>query len=112
MAAELQSWVFDTGQAALQSRRGRAYLRGEDYVFTMTVSDVRGEDPIFVEGAPGDGDGAVEAGGVVLVSGQGKGTGGQEGVKVGDVVGIRAPTWEIEVMGRQWHVGVDWKVIR
>ena len=48
----------------------------------------------------------------VLLAGQGgaRGSGGVK-VKVGDVVGIRAPTWDIEVGGEKWVVGVDWAVL-
>lgn len=30
----------------------------------------------------------------------------------GDVVGIKAPLWEVEVQGVRWAVGVDWKVLQ
>ena len=40
----------------------------------------------------------------------GKGRGEGE-VGVGCVVGIREPTWEIEVEGENWRVGVEWKIL-
>jgi hypothetical protein len=48
----------------------------------------------------------------VLLSGQGgaRGTGGVT-IKIGDVVGIRAPLWDVDVGGEKWSVGVDWVVL-
>jgi hypothetical protein len=48
----------------------------------------------------------------VLLAGQGgaRGSGGVK-VRVGDVVGIRAPTWDIDVGEEKWMVGVDWAVL-
>jgi hypothetical protein len=47
----------------------------------------------------------------ILLAGQGdaRGTGGVK-VKVGGVVGIRAPMWDVDVRGEKWVVGVDWVV--
>lgn len=33
-------------------------------------------------------------------------------VPVGSTVGVRAPTWDIELDGVSWTVGVDWKVLQ
>lgn len=48
----------------------------------------------------------------LLLAGQGgaRGTGGVK-IKVGGVVGIRAPLWNMEVGEEQWTVGVDWVVL-
>jgi hypothetical protein len=48
----------------------------------------------------------------VLLAGQGgaRGTGGVR-VKMGGVVGIRAPMWDVDVRGEKWVVGVDWVVL-
>lgn len=48
-----------------------------------------------------------EGKGWVLV---GKGR-GQGEVWVGRLVGIREPSWEVEVQGEVWRVGVEWKVL-
>jgi hypothetical protein len=32
-------------------------------------------------------------------------------VRVGDVVGVKAPTWDIHVGGEKWVVGVEWVVL-
>ncbi|KAF1849013.1 uncharacterized protein K460DRAFT_364934 [Cucurbitaria berberidis CBS 394.84] len=48
----------------------------------------------------------------VLLAGNGgaRGAGGVR-IKVGGIVGIRAPTWEVDVSGEKWLVGVDWVVL-
>ena len=45
----------------------------------------------------------------VLVAGQGcvRGSGGVL-VKIGSVLGVRAPTWHVDVQGERWLVAVDW----
>lgn len=40
----------------------------------------------------------------------GRGRGDAE-VEVGCLVGIREPTWEIEVEEERWRVAVEWKVL-
>jgi hypothetical protein len=32
-------------------------------------------------------------------------------VRVGDVVGVKAPTWVVDVGGEKWVVGVEWMVL-
>lgn len=107
IAAEIQSWVFEAGQAATESRRGRGYLRGENWVFTLKVASVTGSGPWFVEST----NGGQAEGLVMLVDGQGKSGSKRNGVKQGNVIGVRAPTWSVEVMDRSWALGVDWMVI-
>ncbi|USP78841.1 hypothetical protein yc1106_06115 [Curvularia clavata] len=48
----------------------------------------------------------------VLLAGQG-GSRGSRGVrvKVGTVIGVRAPTWEIDVGKEKWLVAVDWVIL-
>lgn len=48
----------------------------------------------------------------ILLAGQG-GTRGLGGitVKIGTVIGVRAPTWEIDVGDEKWLVAVDWVVL-
>ncbi|CAO2650207.1 Nn.00g014990.m01.CDS01 [Neocucurbitaria sp. VM-36] len=48
----------------------------------------------------------------VLLAGQGgtRGSGGVK-IKVGGIVGVRAPMWDVDVSGEKWVVGVDWVVL-
>ncbi|KAK0855977.1 hypothetical protein LTS02_010839 [Friedmanniomyces endolithicus] len=104
MAATMQQWVIETGQAAVQSRRGHAYLRGEDYVFKAIVEVVEGDGPYLVRATTGNGEVAY----VMLAAGNGERA---ASVVIGSIVGLRAPTWAVECEGRVWRVGVDWKVL-
>ncbi|KAK5127243.1 hypothetical protein LTR85_008605 [Meristemomyces frigidus] len=107
MAATVQQWVVETGQAAVQSRRGQAYPRGEDIVMRVKVEEVEGAGP-FVATAKTTHREVVN---VLLTQSASVSSARVADVKEGDVVGIRAPTWDAQIDGRSWAVGVDWKVI-
>lgn len=109
MAAELSTWINEAGSAASASRHGRGYLRGEDYVTKIKVDAVAGFEPgsMFIEGRTEGGKGVR----VVLTDGNVGIADRKDTVREGDVVGIRAPTWDVFVDGRTWSVGVDWKVL-
>jgi hypothetical protein len=48
----------------------------------------------------------------VMLAGQGGGRGsGGVKVKVGGIVGIRAPLWDVDLAGEKWMVGVDWVLL-
>lgn len=112
MAAEFSSWVIETGQAASLSRRGKGYLRGSDFVREIRISRVQENNdqgsmgPVFVEGVDGGGGECK----IMLAQRAEE----KHGVKVGDVVGIRAPSWDVLVDGEGggWVVGVDWRIVR
>lgn len=107
MAATLQQWVLDTGQAAVQSRKGQEYLRGEDYVMRVKVDEVTGSGPFIVRAKTVNGD--VVA---ILLAGGAHALGSEsKQVHAGGVVGIRAPTWEIQLDSTTYTVGVDWRII-
>lgn len=108
MAAELQSWVFEAANAAVQSRRDRAYLRGEDYTTTFKVNDVAGGDPVFVRGETTADATPLQA---ILVGERDRARTRRTTITVGSTVSIREPTWMVDVLGRQWIVGVDYKLI-
>ena len=42
----------------------------------------------------------------LLIGGDGRWT-----VREGDQVRIREPTWEVDLEGKKWKVGVDWRVV-
>lgn len=106
MAATAQQWVIETGQAAVQSRRGQAYLRGEEVVMRVKVEDVEGDGPFMACARTANG----EAMHVLLTRNASTSSSRVTRVKNGDVIGIRAPTWEVQIDGRSWTVGVDWAV--
>jgi hypothetical protein len=107
MAATLQQWVLETGQAAIQSRKGKGYLRGEDYVMRVKVDQVRGDGPFTLHAKLSSGD-LVS---ILLVGGNRAGSGRLNEIHPSSVIGIRAPTWEVEFSGRMYTVGVDWRTL-
>ena len=108
MAAELQTWIFEAGNAASQSRRGRAYLRGEDYTMCLKAIDVTGEHPIFVQGETAEDQIPVQA---ILVGETDRTNLRRVKINPGDTIGIREPTWTVNVLEKQWVVGVDYRLI-
>jgi len=107
MAAELQSWIFETGNAAVQSRRGQDYLRGEDYAIRIQVHEVTGDGPFFVYAETSDGTPQR----VLLVEGNNRSGSKATSIRTEDIIGIRSPTWTITVDGKDWTVGVDYKIL-
>lgn len=107
MAATMQQWVIETGQAAVQSRKGQGYLKGEDYVMRAKIGSINGDEPFTAHATLPTGD-AIH---LILTANHSPRTAQTQEVTEGCVVGIRAPTWEMEVDRRWWTIGVDWKVI-
>lgn len=129
----VQGWIIDaaqtrTGTAGIVWGRGRedgvrvkvriSSLGGGDEVEGVEcwpggVVFVWGEtEPGMYNASRASSVAGEEQGVRVLLAGQG-GVGGAGGVRirVESVVGIRAPTWEIDVGGEKWMVGVDWVVL-
>lgn len=107
MAATVQQWVIEAGQAAVQSRRGQGYLRGEDFVLRGKVQDINGDGPFITSAKLPNAEGID-----LLLTGDNGANGSRTNVlRTGSVVGLRVPTWLIEVEGREYTVGVDWRVL-
>ena len=107
MAATVQGWIVDAGQAAIQSRRGQTRELQEAWTVRIRVEQVSGRDPYLILGRVSHGELAN-----VLLSAINPSAGdGERGVEIGDVIGVRAPTWEAQVDGLTWRIGVDWRVL-
>ena len=104
----MQQWVFETGQSAAQSRKGQGYLRGEEYVMRVKVESKKGGRPHVVEARTSNGE-PVNL--IVAAAGQGSTTRSQE-ILQGSMIGIRAPTWTVELEGVRYAVAVDWRVLQ
>lgn len=104
----MQQWVLETGQAAAQSRRGQGYLRGEDYVMRARIEGVRGNGPHVVKARTVNGESVS----VILARSAQVGGVQSLNVAVGSMVGVRAPSWDVEIGGEHYAVAVDWKVLQ
>ena len=103
MAATVQQWVLEAGQAAIQSRKGKAYLRGEDYQMRAKIEGaVEGNGPFTATARLANGEPLR-----LLLAGRAH----VDGLRDGCVLGIRAPMWEVELADETWTVGVDWWVL-
>jgi len=105
LASELQSWVIEAAQTASQSRPRNA-LSVDDAVHVIDVDEIKGNGPVFANGTKPD----KETHKVLLVDGQANQK--ADKVKAGDRVSIRLPTWEVQVLGEAWTVGVDWRTMK
>lgn len=107
MAATLQQWVLETGQAAVQSRKGQEYLRGEDYVMRVRAEEVSGAGPFVVRARNANGDC------VTLLLAAAANTAGSQSkdIRPGCIIGIRAPVWDLDLDSTTYTVGVDWKIL-
>jgi hypothetical protein len=105
LASELQSWVIEAAQTASQSRPRNA-VSVDDSVHVIDVNEVKGNGPVFAHGTrPGK-----ETHKLLLVDGQANQK--ADKVKAGDRVSIRLPTWDVQVLGESWTVGVDWRTVK
>jgi hypothetical protein len=100
--------VSDVGSGKAGARESDG---GEVECYPGSVVFVKGETDAALYNAsrlPGDAITHVK----VMLAGQGgaKGSGGVR-VRNGNVVGVRAPVWDVDIGGEIWVVGVDWVVL-
>jgi hypothetical protein len=105
LASELQSWVIEAAQTASQSRPRNA-LAVDDSVHVIDVDEVKGNGPVFAHGTRA----GKRTSKVLLVDGQANQR--ADKVEAGDRVSIRLPTWDVQVLGEAWTVGVDWRTMK
>lgn len=108
MAATMQQWVLEAGQSAVQSRKGQGYLKGEDYVMHARVESQTGDGPQVVKGRTGSGEGVI-----LVLAGNGHIAGDRrQDLALGTVLGVRAPSWNIELDGNEYAIAVDWRILQ
>lgn len=105
LAAEVQSWITDLRTQAQDARRNANGTDGLGFDIVITVSEIHGVDVVFARGV----DTGGLSRGAVLVRGAGHGHG--EPLHPRMRVGIREPTWTVEVAGESWIVAADWEVL-
>ncbi|KAF1931127.1 uncharacterized protein M421DRAFT_57065 [Didymella exigua CBS 183.55] len=130
LASSVQAWIIETAQQGPGAGIVWGREREDGVRVKIRVSELGGGDvealecwlggTTFVVGETETGmyDASraesleVGQGMRVLLAGHG-GSRGSAGVKIriGSIVGIRAPTWELDVGGEKWTVGVDWFVL-
>jgi hypothetical protein len=141
LASTLQGWIIETantGFAAHERNTAGGVVWGRDRddgvrlkvrVSAASSSTCYGEGEVecfpghfgFIRGdtepglynvsrAPGiaNNDGEVS----VLLAGQGgaRSAGGVR-IRIGGIVGVRAPMWDVDIAGEKWIVGVDWVLL-
>lgn len=106
LADEVQSWIFQTGNEAIQSRRSQTQHAGGEFDISCKITATDGDDPIFAHGWKPD---ASEVAVVLMQSNQRR---YKETIKVGEIVGVKEPTWPVSFQDQTYQVAVDWKVIQ
>ncbi|KAF2236364.1 hypothetical protein EV356DRAFT_530986 [Viridothelium virens] len=112
MADTVAAWVVEAGESGTSPRRGRR-------------SGMEAEGAGFVRVEESKGSEGGGQGGMICVRGQvvgrkggervelllagGGGSRGRE-VRVGEIIEVRPPTWEVVLDGRAWQVVADWRV--
>ncbi|KAI7219456.1 hypothetical protein KC333_g2970 [Hortaea werneckii] len=107
MAAAMQTWILQTGQAAIQGRKQQALQRADDFSARLKVEELLGQGPYTAKARTMEGT----ATDVLLARDNNTSGESRASVVVGHVVGIRAPSWQVEIEGKMWMVAVDWKII-
>ena len=115
------NWGRDREEGVRMKVRVEVISTGADKTSQESEVECYPGSVIFVRGATEPGlynasrslsDFGEEGESRVLLAGQGgtRGSGGVK-IKVGGIVGIRAPMWDVDVSGEKWVVGVDWVVL-
>ncbi|KAF2842055.1 hypothetical protein M501DRAFT_988323 [Patellaria atrata CBS 101060] len=101
MAATVGQWIVEVGHTATTQKRGSNTVNEHGLIGRIRVKS--GEiSPTENENT------RLREINVVLV---GKGRSGRNIVQEGDVVGIWAPSWDIEIKSQRWAIGVDWGLL-
>ncbi|KAI9712192.1 MAG: hypothetical protein M1812_006926 [Candelaria pacifica] len=100
LASEVREWVIQTSQTSLHNRRQ------EEFAVKVIVEEVRRGNGMLV--MKGKVNGREKK--IILAEGEKNGSVGRE-LREGCLVGIRAPVWDLEVLGEKWGFGVQWVVI-
>ncbi|KAJ9643454.1 hypothetical protein H2199_004133 [Coniosporium tulheliwenetii] len=111
MADIVRGWVMDVGSGVTAQGRAGRTRSGSEPVLSLQAAEVTSTEALtLVRGLTVDGKGRNEVIREKRAVLAGKARGGDvERVRKGDMVGIRAPSWDIEVKGETWSVGVDWR---
>jgi hypothetical protein len=136
LASTLQSWIVETANTGYQAQTRDTVVWGRDkedgVKIKLRVSEARsgkggaireGDDEgvdcfpggtVFVKGKvdhplPGVVNGPRDE--RVLLAGQGGGRTKRVRLREGDVVGVRAPVWDVNIGDESWMVGIDWVVL-
>ncbi|RMY60840.1 hypothetical protein D0865_01326 [Hortaea werneckii] len=107
MAATMQTWILQTGQAAIQGRKQQSFQRTDDFSARLKVEELLGQGPYTAKARTMEGTTTD----VFLARDNNTSGESRASVAVGHVVGIRAPSWQVEIGGIMWMVAVDWKII-
>lgn len=104
MAAEVQQWIVEATQSAGQHRQSTT---GADLLQAVVseISEPSSTGMVLAKATAGNERVRL------LLAGSGKNQSAFS-IKQGDILAIKAPSWNIELESEQWIIGVDWCVLR
>lgn len=103
LASTVRDWIVETAQEGhihAHARKGNQEMWDVKLRVGECTSGNIGSGMILVRERSGNSR--------WILAGKGR---GDRVVEVGCVVGIKEPTWEVEVEREKWRVGVEWKVL-
>lgn len=119
LAAEVRGWLVDLESHATRSVRNPTVDDG--WAVKMDVEEVAGgggAGMTMVKGRQAGSGGNVAAASLhgvhmILGGGEGMSEGLRKGeqARVGRVLGVKGPVWEVEIEGVRWGLGAAWKVL-
>lgn len=104
LAAEVQQWIVEAAQSVGQHRQSTV---GADLLQAIVLETSGHSSTGMILAKAATGNQRVR----LLLTGNGKNQ-GASGIKQGDVLAVKAPSWNIELQGELWIIGVDWCVRR
>ena len=104
MAAEVQQWIVEAAQSVGQHRQSSA---GANLLQAIVLETGGPNNTGMILAKATAGNQRIR----LLLAGSGKNRNASS-IKQGDVLTIKAPSWNIELEGEPWIIGVDWCVQR
>ena len=104
MAAQVQQWIVEVAQSVgkhSQSTTGADPLQA----VVLESSGSSSTGMVLIKATAGNQRVRL------LLAGSGRNQ-STSGIKQGDVLAVKAPSWNIELEGEPWIVGVDWCILR
>ncbi|KAF2151422.1 hypothetical protein K461DRAFT_172829 [Myriangium duriaei CBS 260.36] len=107
MAAQLQSWVEELRDQATAARGNVSGARESDFSTMIEVETRHGDDVLFITGK--DPHNWVTR--AMLVQQAGHATNDML-LQPATRIGLRNPTWQVDLDSESWTVAADWKILQ
>ena len=122
LASRVREWIVESGntvrgEIGAESRStGSRATKKRIRIASVVAKGERGALMVRAEGEGGGGEETAEEKGgegrnwLLISRVEGIGVKGGD-VREGSVIHIRGPSWELDLVGEVWHVGVEWVLL-